>query len=188
MSRSSLSRAFSRRSRMTSSSAATGCPDPGNAWPPAASSCAAHLYSRLRGTPNSRANSAAGRPDCFSNRTASSLNSLVNRWRWPIVHLPGHCVPVRGVRQTRASSGTIRKWSQSPRWSVAGGDDLAAQEGAGADGLAGELRRRLAVLVVVHPLLSQVSVELLLLLVSPVPVRRQLLKARHPDRGERGGL
>src|SRR5437899_3897265 len=116
MSRSSLSRAFSRRSRMTSSSAATGCPDPGNAWPPAASSCAAHLYSRLRGTPNSRANSAAGRPDCFSNRTASSLNSLVNRWRWPIVHLPGHCVPIRGVRQTRASSACPP--SSSPLTSV----------------------------------------------------------------------
>ena len=58
--------------------------------------------------------------------------------------------------------------------SVAGGDDLAAQEGAGADRRAGELRRRLPVLVVVHPLLLQVPVELLLLLVGPIPEGRQL--------------
>ena len=61
---------------------------------------------------------------------------------------------------------------QTPRFSVAGGDDLAAQKGALADRRAGELRRGLAVLVIEIPLLLQVPVELLLLFVGPVPVRR----------------
>src|SRR5437016_8583449 len=87
MSRSSFSRAFSRRSRVSSSAASACRPEPGNAPSPWFSSSAAHLYSRLRGIPNSRAIAAAGRPDCLSNWTASSLNAFVNRWRWPIVHL-----------------------------------------------------------------------------------------------------
>src|SRR5207237_528451 len=108
MSRSSVIRASSRFRRVSSSAAFACRPEPGNAPAPWVSSSAAHLYSRLRGIPNSRATSAAGRPDCLSNWTASSLNSLVNRWRWPIVHLlPGHLVPFRGVRQTRASSARI---------------------------------------------------------------------------------
>jgi hypothetical protein len=82
-------------------------------------------------------------------------------------------------------TGAIRKWSQSPRWSAAGGDDLAAEEDTVAGRRTGELRRRLPVEVVVHPLLLQVPVELLLLFVTPVPVRRSLLNARDRDRGKR---
>ena len=74
-------------------------------------------------------------------------------------------VPCRGITGTDVR-GELE--------SVAGGDDLAAQDGAVADRRAGELRRRLPVLVIVHPLLLQVSSEPLLLLVGPVPVRRQL--------------
>src|SRR2546426_11827410 len=85
-------------------------------------------------------------------------------------------------------TGTIRKWSQSPRWSVAGGDDLAAQDGAVADRWAGELRRRLPVLVVVHPLLLQVLVELKLLFFGPVPVRRQLPGTGRKDRRQSQGF
>src|SRR3989442_2243653 len=105
MSLSSGTRAPSRR-RRASSAAGAGCrPEPGNDASWCASNWAAHLYSRFRGIPNSRATWAAGRPDCVRSRTGSSLNSLVNRCRWPIVHLRGHLVPFRGVRQTRASSG-----------------------------------------------------------------------------------
>jgi hypothetical protein len=45
--------------------------------------------------------------------------------------------------------------------SATGGDDLAADEGTGADRGALELRRRLAVLVVELPLLLQIAVGLL---------------------------
>src|SRR5256712_6334135 len=109
MSRSSVSRATSRR-RRARSAAGAGCrPEPGDDASWCASNWAAHLYSRFPGIPNSPATSAAGRPDCVRSRTASSLNSLVNRCRWPIVHLRGHLVPFRGVRQTRASSGYFSK-------------------------------------------------------------------------------
>src|SRR3989442_13948371 len=85
-------------------------------------------------------------------------------------------------------TGTIRKWSQSARWSVAGGDDLAAQDGAVADRWAGELRRRLPVLVVVHPPLLEVLVELKLLFFGPVPVRRQLPGTGGKDRRQKQGF
>ena len=61
-----------------------------------------------------------------------------------------------------------------PCWSMAGGDDLAAEDGAVADRWTGELWRRLPVLVVQIPLLLQVLVELQLLLFGPVPIRWQL--------------
>ena len=43
--------------------------------------------------PASRAIAAAGRPDDFHSRTASTLNSVVNCCRFAIGHLPGAIVP-----------------------------------------------------------------------------------------------
>src|SRR2546422_3919392 len=62
MSRSSVTCANSRFRRVSSAVAFACRPEPGNA--PCASSWAAHLYSRFRGIPSSRAIAAAGRPDC----------------------------------------------------------------------------------------------------------------------------
>src|SRR3989454_7371236 len=105
ISRSSRSRSFSRRRRANSSWGAGCRPRPGNATVPCWSSSVAHLYKWLRRRPNSRATAAAGRPEDFQSRIASSLNSLVNCWCLPIGHLPADIVvPFRGVRQTRASS------------------------------------------------------------------------------------
>jgi hypothetical protein len=53
------------------------------------------LYSWLRRTPNSRATSAAGLPDCSSNRTASALKAFVKVWRFVIGHLLGPLSPFR---------------------------------------------------------------------------------------------
>ncbi len=93
MSRSSRSRAFSRRSRVSSSVLWARPPLPGNAVSPCVSNSSCHLYRWLRRKPNSRATAAAGRPDDFHSRTASILNSVVNCCRFAIGHLPGAIVP-----------------------------------------------------------------------------------------------
>src|SRR5436853_4360086 len=93
MSRSSRSRAFSRRSRVSSSVLGARPPLPGNEASPWVSNSCCHLYRWLRRSPNSRATAAAGRPELFHSRIASSLNSLVNGCRFAIGHLLGAIVP-----------------------------------------------------------------------------------------------
>src|SRR5438094_6373288 len=93
MSRSSRSRAFSRRRRVSSSALGARPPLPGNAASPWVSTSCCHLYRWLRRSPNSRATAAAGRPEDFQSRTASSLNSLVKCGRFAIGHLPETIVP-----------------------------------------------------------------------------------------------
>src|SRR5213594_1978826 len=88
ISRSSVTRASSRFSRAISAAGWACRPEPGKA-PPCAATSFCHLYSRLRGTPNSRAISAAGRWPALSNCTACRLISGVNRRRWPMRHLLG---------------------------------------------------------------------------------------------------
>jgi hypothetical protein len=94
MSRSSLTRSNSCFNRASSLPDPTRCPDPGNAPTPFFLTSSCHLYSRLRGIPNSRANSDAGRLPASKSRTASSLNSWLNRL----------CLPIAGIRSHRMMS------------------------------------------------------------------------------------
>src|SRR5213594_1818392 len=93
MSRSSRRRAFSRRRRESSSVLWARPPLPGNDASPKVSTSCCHLYRWFRRKPSSRATAAAGRPEDFQSRRASSLNSLVNRCRFAIGHLLGAIVP-----------------------------------------------------------------------------------------------
>src|SRR5881628_3721372 len=93
MSRSSVTRASSRLSRATSVVRSLRAPEPGKAATPRAFKSACHLYRRLRAMPSSRAISDAGRLPLSSSCTASRLNSGLNRFRWPILHLRGTCCP-----------------------------------------------------------------------------------------------
>lgn len=85
---SSVTRANSRRKRANSKCCNERRPGPGNPCSPCVCSASRHLYSRLRGTPSSAESCVAGLSPRSSSRTASRLNSAVNRCL-AIQHLRG---------------------------------------------------------------------------------------------------
>lgn len=108
MFRSSRSRAFSHRRRVSSSVLWARPPLPGNAASPYVSNACGHLYKWLCRSPNSQASAAAGRSNDFQSRTASRLNSVVNCCCSATRHLPGVLPSFESVHANRASPALFK--------------------------------------------------------------------------------